>query len=235
MNDISMVSLLTSASAGVKIVLFILLAMSIMSWGIILKKHFLLKKEEKAIKLFSNIFWKQKSTMDIYKNIRNKDIGFFGNSFKESIKFFYTTLKENPKADKDLLNEIISGNLQVALQKKERVLNQQISTLGTISSTSPYVGLLGTVYGILVAFWGLGWENSASVADIAPSIAEALIATGMGLFVAIPSLIAYNHFSNRINVLKQECMDIEDETINMNNKLFSSKSNRGNNGKQTQN
>jgi biopolymer transport protein TolQ len=231
MNDISMLSLLASASAGVKIVLFILLAMSIMSWGIILKKHFLLKKEEKAVKTFSDIFWKQKSAMDVYKNIRSKDIGFFGNSFKESIKFFYTTLKENPKTDKELLNEIISGNLQVALQKKERVLNQQISTLGTISSTSPYVGLLGTVYGILVAFWGLGWENGASIADIAPSIAEALIATGMGLFVAIPSLIAYNHFSNRINVLKQECMDIEDETINMNNKLFSSKSNRGNNGK----
>ena len=74
-------------------------------------------------------------------------------------------------------------------------------------------------------------DSIASIADIAPSIAEALIATGMGLFVAIPSLIAYNHFSNRINVLKQECMDIEDETINMNNKLFSSKSNRGNNGK----
>ena len=139
MNDISMLSLLTSASAGVKIVLFILLAMSIMSWGIILKKHFLLKKEEKAVKTFSDIFWKQKSTMDVYKNIRSKDIGFFGNSFKESIKFFYTTVKENPKTDKELLNEIISGNLQVSLQKKERVLNQQISTLGTISSTQTII------------------------------------------------------------------------------------------------
>lgn len=231
MNDISMFTLLASASIGVKIILIILLMMSILSWGIILKKYFVIKEEKKQLQNFSIIFWPQKNIMDVYKLIKNKKAGFLGESFKQSIKFFYTTLKENPKTRASSLNEIISANFQISVQRKEKLLNKQMATLGTISSTSPYVGLLGTVYGILVAFWGLGWESGASVAAIAPSIAEALIATGMGLFVAIPALIAYNHFSNQIEELKKECMDIEDETINMINKTFVGKSNRVNNGK----
>ena len=222
MNDMSMFSLLISASFGVKIILIILSGMSILSWSIIFKKHLLIKDEIKKMNEFSDCFWRERNIMNVCKFFKNKKIGFIDETFNKSVKFFYST-KKNQNTPLNLINEIISGNFQVSLQRKEKTLNQNLSTLGTISSTAPYVGLLGTVYGILVAFWALGWETGASVSTIAPSIAEALVATGMGLFVAIPALIAYNYFSNKIDEIKKECMDIEDETINMINKTFVNK------------
>jgi len=208
MNDISIISLLIDASIGVKLVLIVLLIMSVMSWGISIKKYFIIKEEQLKIIKFNNIFWKQKNIMLIYKQIHTGNYGFVGDTFKNSVKFFHNTKKDNPKIQGGLINEVISGNFQIAKQRKEKLLNEQIPILGTISSTSPYIGLLGTVYGILVAFWGLGMEGGASINEIAPSIAEALVATGMGLFVAIPALISYNYFTNKIETIGKDCADI---------------------------
>lgn len=214
------VQLIINSSFGVKSILFILLLLSIYSWGVILKKIVLLKKIKKEINLFENIFWKNDLVQN-YKLLNLKKMGISATLFKNNFEYYIKTLKKNPKVPKDDICEIIVGDFEINIQKFEQKIRKRLPFIGTISSSSPYIGLFGTVYGILITFWGLGSSNHENaLATIAPHISEALIATGMGLFVAIPALIFFNKINSDCNEIKENLNNIEEGFINLINKHY---------------
>jgi len=198
--------------------MIILFVSSLIAWKLILEYNNKIKIAEKEFKLFSNDLNGSKGKAarpinSIYSNGKVK--GCFGiyKVFLKSFKFINDSsfLLSNSKENKMIKSEykayefdlidVFEESFRAEMDIAEQGLKNKIAILGTISATAPYVGLLGTVYGILIAFWGLGMEQQATIATVAPSIAEALIATGMGLFVAIPALVAYNRLSHRVDVL----------------------------------
>lgn len=214
----SVFTLIGHASFGVQFIMLVLLAASIVSWKLIFEYNFKIKKVERELKIFNKDFiGKDKKPLPvIFQNSKPMDVFGIFIVFKRAFIFFnnnssITTNKKRDNAKKeDILNEeekylkLFNDDFDFEIERVEQGLKNKISILGTISSTSPYVGLLGTVYGILIAFWNLGTAQQATIATVAPSIAEALIATGMGLFVAIPSLIAYNRLNHRIDIILDE-------------------------------
>lgn len=219
-TEFSVVELIAHASGGVQAILLILLVSSLVAWKLIFEYHNKIKKTENEFKIFNlelngSKGKKGKPINAIYNS--GKVRGVYGvylvflKSFKfldESSELLNAKIKPKNGTDKFQyemgLVELFDESFRAEMEKVEQGLKNKIALLGTISSTSPYVGLLGTVYGILIAFWGLGMEQQATIATVAPHIAEALIATGMGLFVAIPSLIAYNRLNHRVDVLLDE-------------------------------
>lgn len=217
-SEFSVISLIAESSGGVQAIMIILFISSLISWKLIFEYNNKIKTAEKEFKIFSlDLIGSKgrpaKSIDSIYSN--GKIRGVFGiyKVFMKSFKFINDSsflLSKNKTQDKkgedakkyefELIN-IFEETFRSEMDIAEQGLKNKIALLGTISATAPYVGLLGTVYGILIAFWGLGMEQQATIATVAPSIAEALIATGMGLFVAIPALVAYNRLSHRVDVL----------------------------------
>ncbi len=213
----SVFTLIGHSSFGVQFIMLVLFAASVVSWKLIFEYNFKIKKVEKELIKFNKDFvGKGKKPLPvIFQNSKPMDVFGIFIVFKRAFIFFNNNsgLTSNKKAigsKEDVLNEedkylkLFNDEFDFEIERVEQGLKNNISVLGTISSTSPYVGLLGTVYGILIAFWNLGTAQQATIATVAPSIAEALIATGMGLFVAIPSLIAYNRLNHRIDVLLDE-------------------------------
>lgn len=215
--------LLSHADIGVQAIMLILFFASIFSWWLIIEYNSKIKKVEKELERFNFLFVgdkknKPRSMIEIYKKTKEKELYGIFKVFKSSFKFFngHSLIAKDDKATGFIegaykLDEIIekesrflqiySEQFDIEIDKVEKGLKDKISWLGTISATAPYVGLVGTVYGILIAFWNLGTAQQATIATVAPSIAEALIATGMGLFVAIPALIAYNRLNHRVDNL----------------------------------
>ncbi len=218
----SVTSLILHASFGVQFILLILLAASIVSWKLIFEYNTKVKKAEKEIKFFK-LELRKKGIDKIYSekrkgnefgiyNVFNSSFGFFcrNSLVLNKDKFLNGGLSKNELIQReDKMIDLFKKTYRAKTDAAEQGLKNKISVLGTISATAPYVGLLGTVYGILIAFWGLGMAQQATIATVAPSIAEALIATGMGLFVAIPSLVAYNRLNHRIDVV----IDQYEETL----------------------
>lgn len=216
-SEFSVIGLIADSSGGVQAIILILLVSSLVAWKLILEYNNKIKAAEKEFKIFNNdlIGSKGRPAKPINSIFNNGKIrGGFGiyKVFLKSFKFindssFLLSNKEECKNNIDKksyefdLIDIFEESFRAEMDIAEQGLKNKIALLGTISSTAPYVGLLGTVYGILIAFWGLGMEQQATIATIAPSIAEALIATGMGLFVAIPALVAYNRLNHRVDVL----------------------------------
>lgn len=220
----SVFTLIGHASFGVQFIMFVLLAASIVSWKLIFEYNFKIKKVEKELTLFKSYFYgeKKKTLIVIYKNAKITDINGIVAVFKKSFGFFVNNsnvlnkkniTKEEMFKEEEVFLDLFTQEFNIEIENVEQQLKNKISVLGTISSTSPYVGLLGTVYGILIAFWNLGTSQQATIATVAPSIAEALIATGMGLFVAIPSLIAYNRLNHRIDVLLDEYEKVKKTSV----------------------
>lgn len=219
----SVFTLIAHASFGVQAIMFILLVASVISWKLIFEYKNKIKRVERELNEFNLLFVggkgkPNKSMVEIFHKSKAKDpLGMF-RVFKVSFAFFNekTILTKDANEierikNKTSLSDILmkedrylswySEKFDFEIDKVSQSLKDKVSILGTISATAPYIGLLGTVYGILIAFWNLGSSQQATIATVAPSIAEALIATGMGLFVAIPSLIAYNRLNHRIDTL----------------------------------
>lgn len=189
------------ASLVVKCVLLILIAASIASWAVIFRKHRMLKQARGAADAFEQRFWSGGELSAIYKEISGTGAedgmeGIFEAGFGE-----FARLRKQSDAPGQVIEGARRAMRGAQIREVDR-LEEHLSFLATVGSTSPYVGLFGTVWGIMNAFHGLGNVQQATIAMVAPGISEALIATAMGLFAAIPAVIAYNRFANHVERLE---------------------------------
>ena len=188
--------LIASASIVVQLVMLTLLTASIFSWVIIFQRVRVLKQAKRIRTEFEDQFWSGIDLSQLYRKLTQDGRMAEGmeNIFTSGIKEF-TRLRQNQNVDPDAVMDGVQRAMRVALYKEEEKLDQHLPFLATVGSTSPYVGLFGTVWGIMHSFIGLAEVQQATLATVAPGIAEALIATAIGLAAAIPAVIAYNRFS----------------------------------------
>ncbi len=201
-TDLSFFHLIIGASFVVQLVMLLLLAVSLASWTMIFRRRAALRDASLAADHFERRFWSGGDMSTLFKEIskRRDDVtgmaGIFQTGFSE-----FARLRNQPGIEPRAIVEGAQRVMRVALSRETDALETHLSFLATVGSTSPYVGLFGTVWGIMNAFRGLGNAQQATIAMVAPGIAEALIATAMGLFAAIPAVIAYNRFSNDVERL----------------------------------
>jgi len=201
-GELSVVRLVVQASLVVQIVLGLLLTASVSSWAIIFRKRMVVNRAQRDADRFENSFWSGGDLSSLYRTVesRGKTSGMesiFEFGFRE-----FARLRAQGGVAADMLLEGSRRAMRVALLKEIERLEQSLATLATVGSTSPYVGLFGTVWGIMSAFSSLGNVQQATLAMVAPGIAEALIATAMGLFAAIPAVIAYNRYADQVSRLE---------------------------------
>jgi biopolymer transport protein TolQ len=198
----SLLGLVLQASLGVQLVLAVLVLASLWSWSIIFRKVTILRRSLTAAAEFEGEFWSGGDLTTLYKNLGQRGARpgmetLFEMGFRE-----FARLKQQGVTNGDALFEGPRRAMKAAQLKETERLEHQLATLATIGSISPYIGLFGTVWGILHAFVGLGSVQQATLQMVAPGIAEALIATAIGLLAAIPAVIAYNRFTDQANRLE---------------------------------
>lgn len=199
-DSMSIISLIAEASLTVQFVMLLLLLASLFSWSIIFSKFFSLRKERRLTAKFEKEFWAGGSMSNLYNKwgAETKDASGMSDIFVAGYRE-YERLTERGYANNNDLLDAVQRAMRVELSREIDHLESQIPFLATVGSTSPYVGLFGTVWGIMNSFRALGLSTQqATVASVAPGIAEALIATAMGLFAAIPAVIAYNRYSHQV-------------------------------------
>lgn len=209
--EMSLFSLVTRASFLVQIVMFILLSASVLSWVIITLKSKILKlATEEAIR-FEDQFWSGINLSDLYQQVKRKTDARRGVAriFETGFAEYIRTHKS--KTNTEMMLASVQRSMKVAVAREEDYLNSHLSLLATIGSISPYIGLFGTVWGIMRSFIALGAVEHASLAMVAPGIAEALIATAMGLFAAIPAVIAYNRYAEKVDRLSSTYENFAEE------------------------
>ena len=200
--DTSILSLILEASFLVQLVMLLLLVLSILSWVIIRAKWLMVRDAKVAADYFERRFWSGVDLAELYAKIAAKTTrvagleAIFESGFRE-----FAHLRKSPGIDPVIAVEGAQRTMRVALNREVDELENHLSFLATVGSISPYIGLFGTVWGIMNSFMALGTVQHASIGSVAPGIAEALIATAMGLFAAIPAVIAYNRYSNDIERL----------------------------------
>ena len=196
--DLSVISLLWEASLPVQIVMLLLLGASLASWNIIFTKRRLIRRTKEASDEFEAAFWSGGDLNTLYRSATRAKGGSIGMAgiFEAGFREFNRTLQEGGSSTDKIVEECRRAMRLAQMREVDR-LEQSLATLATIGSTSPYVGLFGTVWGIMTAFMQIGAQQTATLAVVAPPIAEALIATAMGLFAAIPAVIAYNRYADK--------------------------------------
>lgn len=202
MNQLSPLELILNASLVVQLVMLLLLFMSILSWSLILRKSRSLHKAQRNVDIFEYHFSQSKDYSTLYNSISSRKHlptgleSIFSVGFREFIRL--------RKQQGITPWEVIEGTdrvMQATLQREEDQLDTDLTTLATIGSVSPYIGLFGTVWGIMHSFHGLSGMQQVTLAMVAPGISEALIATAMGLFAAIPAVMAYNSYTSHVERL----------------------------------
>ena len=198
-TDMSILSLVMGASFPVQIVLFILLAASFASWSIIFTKRRLIRRTKSASDDFETSFWSGGDLNTLYRAASRQKGGSSGMAsiFEAGFREFNRVTQQGGVEPDKVVDECRRA-MRVSQMREVDRLEESLATLATIGSTSPYVGLFGTVWGIMNSFRALGNVQSATLAMVAPGIAEALIATAMGLFAAIPAVIAYNRYADKV-------------------------------------
>ena len=203
MNEpLSIIDLILNASPLVQAVMAVLILASMVSWIIIFQRGFLLAAVRRDATQFENDFWSgERGLGQLYVELEERGEAPVGieNIFSSGFKEFTRSKQEG--SDPDRVMENVQRAMRVALSREEERLETHLPFLATVGSTSPYIGLFGTVWGIMNSFRGLATVNQASLAVVAPGISEALIATAIGLFAAIPAVIAYNRFSAQVEVI----------------------------------
>jgi len=200
----SIVSLVLHASFIVQFVLLLLVGASVVSWAIILRKRRVLRGARATTDEFEERFWSGVDLEVLYKALDSSANAGMSAIFVSGFREF-SRLRHQVGISGAHLLEGSRRAMRVAQLKETDRLEQNLATLATIGSTSPYVGLFGTVWGIMSAFQGLGNVQQATLAMVAPGIAEALIATAMGLFAAIPAVVAYNRYADQVSRLELRC------------------------------
>ena len=200
------------AGTVVKTVMFLLLAASVASWTMIFQRGMFLKRARSAVEQFENSFWSGTDLSRLYTeiNARGENSSGLENIFSSGFKEFLR-LSKQPGTQPQTIMEGAQRAMRIANSREMDKLEQHLSFLATVGSTSPYVGLFGTVWGIMTSFHALGNVQQATIAMVAPGISEALIATAMGLFAAIPAVIAYNRYANDVERLLNHYETFQEE------------------------
>ncbi|SRR5690554_3657190 len=195
--DLSLAHLILQASPVVQLVMLILVGASIASWTIIFSKHSALKAAHAGAEEFEERFWSGGNIAELYAQANRTDesSGGLERIFRAGFREFSRMRMQN--VGSEAVVEASQRAMRVAFSRELDDLEARLPFLATVGSTSPYIGLFGTVWGIMNSFQALGHMQQATLATVAPGIAEALIATAIGLFAAIPAVIAYNRYSNR--------------------------------------
>ena len=201
-QDLSVIRLVLEASIPVQFVLGLLAFASITSWAIIFSKRMMITRARREADQFESSFWSGGDLAQLYRAIESRGgatgmASIFEFGFRE-----FARLRQQVSVPADQLLEGARRAMRVAQLKEIDRLEHNLSTLATVGSTSPYVGLFGTVWGIMSAFSSLGNVQQATLAMVAPGIAEALIATAIGLFAAIPAVIAFNRYADQVGRLE---------------------------------
>ena len=189
-TDFSITTLFLRADIIVKSVIIILIAASIYSWAIIIDKFRLFKKINKSSQEFEDKFWKSKSAESFYNNLPSNSEDPMTNVFKSSMQI---VMKSRSKSN---LSERLTSVLEASIEKQMNVIDKNFTFLATVGATAHFIGLFGTVWGIMNSFQSIAISRNTSLAIVAPGIAEALFATALGLLAAIPAVIAFNKYSS---------------------------------------
>ena len=189
-TDFSIINLFIRADIIVKTVIIILIASSIYSWAVIFEKIKMFKKINKSTEEFENKFWKSKSAESFYNNLPANYDDPMANLFRSSME---TMLRAKRSSN---LNEKMSRMLEINIEQQMEKIDKSYTFLATVGSTAPFIGLFGTVWGIMNSFQSIAISRNTSLAIVAPGIAEALFATALGLLAAIPAVVAFNKFSS---------------------------------------
>lgn len=210
-EQLSIFELIANASALVQLVMGILLMASLASWVMIFQRWIYLRRVTSAMDEFEEHFWSGIDLRELYRELDVEEElsgieGMFVSGFKE-----YTRLSEQSGMDTDAIMQGVQRAMRVSLNREEEKLETHLAFLATVGSTSPYIGLFGTVWGIMNSFRSLANMSQATLATVAPGISEALVATAMGLFAAIPAVIGYNRFSARVEVLMKRFETFSEE------------------------
>jgi len=208
--QISIGALVLHASFAVQVIMLLLLLASVVSWAMILGKRRLLARTRSNAEAFEERFWSGGTLVDLYDKLRrSKEDGGLISIFVAGYEEFSRQQQHKSAADDALAS--VQRAMRVAQAREIDQLEGGLAFLATVGSTSPYVGLFGTVWGIMTAFIAIGNVKQATIAMVAPGIAEALIATAMGLFAAIPAVIAYNFFTNQVERLENRFNTFSEE------------------------
>ena len=189
-TDFAITSLFLRADFIVKSVIIILVASSVYSWAIIFDKFMMFRRISKDSQEFEDRFWKSKSAEAFYNSLPNTLDNPMAQLFKDSMQ---AVMKSRSKTN---ISQKLQNILEVNIEKQMHIVNAKFTFLATVGSTAPFIGLFGTVWGIMNSFQSIAISRNTSLAIVAPGIAEALFATALGLLAAIPAVIAYNKFGN---------------------------------------
>ena len=191
-TDFSLTQLFLRADFVVKSVIIILIAASVYSWALIFEKYRLFKKIEKSTSSFEEKFWKSKSAENFYNNLSNRDKDPLANIFQSAMVELIKTKSKSSSVQSARVSRVI----EISGDKELKLIEKHFTFLATVGSTAPFVGLFGTVWGIMNSFQSIAISRNTSLAIVAPGIAEALFATALGLLAAIPAVVAYNKFTS---------------------------------------
>jgi|TARA_B100000780_G_scaffold270397_1_gene230155 biopolymer transport protein TolQ len=209
-SDLTFIGLFLQASFVVQLVMLLLISVSIASWAFIFQRQKALNGARSEMKNFEDEFWSGADLNRLYQQLSSEEqVSGMGHIFCAGFKEFVRLRKSNTNA-----NVVVDGTyraMRVALSREVDNLESRLSFLATAGSISPYIGLFGTVWGIMNAFIALGEVQQATLSMVAPGIAEALIATAIGLFAAIPAVIAYNRFSHQVEKLENSYVNFMEE------------------------
>jgi biopolymer transport protein TolQ len=211
-EQLSIIDLMLNATVTVQIVMGILMLASMASWVMIFQRGFSLSHIKRDSAAFEDEFWSGKDLRKIYLELEEHEGELIGmeHIFHEGFKEF-TRLRQQKDTDADRIMQNVQRSMRVAMSREEERLEMHLAFLATVGSTSPYIGLFGTVWGIMNSFRSLATVQQASLSIVAPGISEALIATAMGLFAAIPAVIAYNRFSAQVEIIMNRLEAFTDE------------------------
>ena len=191
-KDFTLIQLFLRADFIVKSVIIILIAASVYSWALIFEKYKLFKRIEKSTSNFEEKFWKSRSAENFYNNLSNKEEDPLANIFQSAMSELIKTKSKSSSVQSARVSRI----LEISGDKEIKLIEKHFTFLATVGATAPFIGLFGTVWGIMNSFQSIAISRNTSLAIVAPGIAEALFATALGLLAAVPAVIAYNKFTS---------------------------------------
>ncbi len=191
-TDFSLIQLFLRADFIVKSVIIILIAASVYSWALIFDKYKLFKKIDKSTTSFEEKFWKSRSAESFYNTLTNRDKDPVANIFQTAMAELIKTKSKSSSVQSARVSRVI----EISADKEIKLIEKHFTFLATVGSTAPFIGLFGTVWGIMNSFQSIAISRNTSLAIVAPGIAEALFATALGLLAAIPAVVAYNKFNS---------------------------------------
>jgi len=198
-TDFSLINLFLRADIVVKSVIIILILASIYSWALIFDKYRLFKRIQKSSTMFEDKFWNSKSAESFYKSLPSKTKDPIANIFRSAM----VELIKSKSKNNDIQTARVTRVIEISTDQEIQSIEKNFSFLATVGSTAPFIGLFGTVWGIMNSFQSIAISRNTSLAIVAPGIAEALFATALGLLAAIPAVMAYNKFNNESRIYER--------------------------------